>query len=131
MRTDKWKYVRAPRPELYDLEKDPRETVNVIGDNREVARRLDDLIQSVTSQGSPETPTVIGATVMDPGTAEHLRALGYISAGVPRKLELTGGGIDPKDRVHVLQLLEEASTTGRKVPLSERIRLLDNLFPSE
>ena len=30
MRTAKWKYVRAPRAELYDLEKDPHELVNVI-----------------------------------------------------------------------------------------------------
>jgi arylsulfatase A-like enzyme/tetratricopeptide (TPR) repeat protein len=131
MRTDKWKYVRAPRPELYDLEKDPRETVNVIEDNREVARELDDVIQSVTSQESSETPTVIGATALDPGTAEYLRALGYISVGVPRKLELTGEGVDPKDRVHILQLLEEASTTGRSVPLAERIRLLETALKED
>ena len=131
MRTNKWKYVRAPRPELFDLEKDPRETVNVIEENREVARRLDDVIQSVISQGSSETATVIGATALDPETAEHLRALGYISVGVPRKLELTGEGIDPKDRVHILQLLEEASTTGRRVPLPERIRLLETALKED
>src|SRR4051812_5940412 len=30
IRTNHWKYIRAPRPELYDLTSDPGETSNVI-----------------------------------------------------------------------------------------------------
>jgi arylsulfatase A-like enzyme len=30
MRTDRWKFILAPRPELYDLERDPGEKENVI-----------------------------------------------------------------------------------------------------
>ena len=30
IRTNRWKYIRAPRPELYDLTSDPGETSNVI-----------------------------------------------------------------------------------------------------
>ena len=30
IRTNHWKYVRAPKPELYDLSKDPTETTNLI-----------------------------------------------------------------------------------------------------
>src|SRR4051794_28774116 len=33
IRTNQWKYIRAPRPELYDLTADPGETKNVIGDH--------------------------------------------------------------------------------------------------
>ena len=30
IRTNRWKYIRAPKPELYDLTSDPHETNNVI-----------------------------------------------------------------------------------------------------
>ena len=30
MRTNRWKYIRAPKPELYDLVQDPGETINLI-----------------------------------------------------------------------------------------------------
>ena len=33
IRTNGWKYIQAPKPELYDLVKDPGETTNVIGEN--------------------------------------------------------------------------------------------------
>ncbi len=126
MRTNRWKYVRAPKPELYDLEKDPLEKDNVIKRFPAVARRLDNQIQEVISTGSGEEEfEVVHTTALDQETIEELKALGYVSLGTPRTLELTGEGIDPKDRLRILQLLEEATTGERDVPQSRRLQALE------
>lgn len=39
--TAHWMYVRAPRPELYDLDRDPGELNNVIGSHLEKYRELE------------------------------------------------------------------------------------------
>ncbi|MGQ0720612.1 MAG: sulfatase, partial [Candidatus Eiseniibacteriota bacterium] len=40
LRTERWKYVRAPRPELYDLVMDPGETANLVDAEPELAARF-------------------------------------------------------------------------------------------
>lgn len=75
MRTAQWKYIRAPRPELYDLKADPGETRNVYAEHPDVVTRLAARVDEVLAHESP-TP----ATAMDEGTAEKLRSLGYVAA---------------------------------------------------
>ena len=41
MRTNRWKYIRAPKPELYDLAQDPGETVNVIASHPAEVQELE------------------------------------------------------------------------------------------
>ena len=52
MRTAKWKYVRAPRAELYDLDKDPHELVNVIQQYPGEAEKLESQLRTLTSTGA-------------------------------------------------------------------------------
>ena len=40
IRTERHKYIRAPRPELYDLGRDPGETSNVVDDRVATAAKL-------------------------------------------------------------------------------------------
>ena len=92
IRTREWKYIRAPRPELYDLRADPGEIRNVHGAHPDIEARLDALVQEILdrSVGSELHP-------MDPSTAERLHALGYIASIEPGTA--TGGGKDPKDGI--------------------------------
>ena len=90
-----WKYIQAPRPELYDLTRDPAERNNLFAaEGRRAAAMRSRLID--TLGGSPET-TVMGnpAAKIDPVTLEKLASLGYVSgpgAGA-------GGNADPKDKI--------------------------------
>lgn len=43
--TAEWMYVRAPKPELYDLKNDPNELHNVIGENPKEYRELDEQLK--------------------------------------------------------------------------------------
>ena len=60
-----------------------------------------------------------------------MRSLGYLSAGSRRRLVLSGKGIDPKDRIHILQLLEEATTPEKKTPPAQRLRLLEQALKED
>ncbi|HVG10755.1 MAG TPA: sulfatase-like hydrolase/transferase [Thermoanaerobaculia bacterium] len=93
MSDGRWKLIVAPRPELYDLGSDPRETRNLLNDQREQARRLKGALQ--TAQRSFKTRK---AEAADPELARSLQSLGYASgSGSSGK-----GTLDPKDGVPLL-----------------------------
>ncbi len=83
----RWKLLRAPKapPELYDLESDPSELVNVAAGHAEVVARLTKLLAAeVTRQKQSRTLHRKGAAAggeLDPKIVEELRALGYPAAG--------------------------------------------------
>ena len=117
MRTNRWKYIRAPKPELYDLAQDPAETTNVIASHPAEARELEAQLKAV-SEGREK----VAPAPMDPGTLRQLKSLGYLGGSSPQGYELTGQGTDPKDRLEVLRLLHLAVHSG--APLPQRISML-------
>src|SRR6185295_12178098 len=42
IRTNRWKYIHAPRPELYDLVQDPSETNNIAADHPAEVKQLEE-----------------------------------------------------------------------------------------
>jgi arylsulfatase A-like enzyme/Tfp pilus assembly protein PilF len=105
----RFKYIRAPRPELFDLHADPHEEKDLA--REEVARTatLDRALAGFlarTASGSPAK----GPQSIDAETEERLAALGYVSGSVsPRNLEDRPRG-DPKDKIGLYNLLKQAGT---------------------
>lgn len=97
----RFKLIVAPRPELYDLAADPRETRNLLespGESREAARRLKQALAAMR-----KSFRIHPAAPADPELARALESLGYLSgSGASGK-----GTLDPKDGV---PLLAEAAT---------------------
>lgn len=124
IRTDQWKYIRAPRSELYKLQNDPGETLNVIENHAAEARELQEQLGRLASIGRDNSPEKVQIKTISAATERRLESLGYVSAGAPKFLSLTGQGIDPKDRIHVLKLLEESASNQKRIPPEQRIRLL-------
>ena len=71
-RTARHKYIKAPRAELYDLDKDATETTNRI---REDSARAEQMARPIEAALRTPTPTA-QAPAVDPESAERLRALG-------------------------------------------------------
>jgi len=119
IRTNRWKYIRAPRPELYDLRQDPAETTNVIGDHPAEAQQLEANLKTVASDAEK-----VQTSMADQRTLAQLRSLGYLGASSSQEYTLTGTGIDPKDRLDVLKSLYLAVSPDANSSASERVPLL-------
>ena len=98
-----WKYIRAPREELYDLKRDPKEEKNLAGAKPDIVRGLgtglDKLVREFPSSPRAEKKALTGEE------AERLRALGYVAmADGPSGKALP----DPKDQTDELRLIRQA-----------------------
>ena len=82
--TAHWMYVRAPRPELYDLDQDPGELNNVIDAHPKEYRELDAQLKRDSRLGDSGTETV-AFKQMDQQTMNQLKSLGY-TAGFCRNI---------------------------------------------
>jgi tetratricopeptide (TPR) repeat protein len=121
LRTARWKYIRAPEPELYDLVSDPAETRNVIASHPKEARELDARLAAVVGNRGPEK---VETAVLDRTTMQQLKSLGYSAGFAEREYTLTGQGVDPKDRTDVLKWLYLAVSPDARTPAAQRLGLL-------
>ena len=98
-RVGDFKYIDAPRPELYDLRTDRAEQNNVASARSNVASRMAAELGRVWSslgaaaESRPAQP--------DPETLARLRSLGYVGIAAPRAGGT--GGADPKDKIQDLK----------------------------
>src|SRR3954470_5201514 len=110
-RTAGFKYIKAPRPELYDLEHDRSETANRV---EELHARTNDLAgkleQTLLRAPAPAAPHPVDADV-----AERLRALGYVSGSPARRAAGTALR-DPKDGIRFLPRLNRGMSAARTEP---------------
>ncbi|MGH9360522.1 MAG: sulfatase-like hydrolase/transferase, partial [Thermoanaerobaculia bacterium] len=86
-------YIEAPAPELYDLAGDPRETRNILEQER---RTYAALRKAAADFGKP----LANPEAVDPETAQKLAALGYL--GGPALGTGEGALPDAKTQLHVL-----------------------------
>ena len=119
MRTNRWKYIRAPRPELYDLVGDPAEAHNVAASHPREVQEFERQLTAIAGGAGTEK---VEPAAMDPRTLQQLKSLGYLGGSAPREYALTGRGVDPKDRTSVLKLLHFGVHSS--LPVSQRIAML-------
>jgi choline-sulfatase len=131
IRTARWKYVRAPKPELYDLAADPGERTNIIESRPKEFRELESQLKALSRTGTNDSEKV-SSTLVDQRSMDQLKSLGYLSGFSPREFELTGKGPDPKDRVATLLALQTAGGPGSsKVPAARRVEVLRRALVSD
>jgi arylsulfatase A-like enzyme/Flp pilus assembly protein TadD len=107
VRDGRWKYVRAPRPELYDLADDPGETRNVADEHRPRVRALDDALGGFLAR---ERPPDTGAQSLPPELLERLHALGYVGGASPAATATPGA--DPKDKIGEFRVANDLMRQG-------------------
>lgn len=124
--TTRWMYVRAPKPELYDLSDDPGELHNVIDAHPKEYRELEQQLKALGRLGADGTETV-KLTPMDDKTTEQLRSLGYVGGDVNQDIQLNGKGADPKDQVGILRILSAINgENGEHLTAAEKIAQLNH-----
>src|SRR5437868_4816922 len=74
--TEKYHFIDEPKPELYDLQKDPGETQNLIAQKKAVATEMQRQLTEVIRQYSAGKE-LAEKTGLDPALMERLKSLGY------------------------------------------------------
>jgi arylsulfatase A-like enzyme/predicted Zn-dependent protease len=104
-RDGRFKYIQAPREELYDLVEDPEELHNLAGIEEERRRALADRL--ATWVGETDVEEAAGAErALSEEELERLRSLGYLAGPAVEGGGMTG--IDPKDGLGISLRIEEA-----------------------
>jgi len=100
-----WKFIRAPRPELYDLKSDPEEKKNLydleVNKSTALKMKLEGELLRLSS-GSKASGKPARARDED---LEKLRSLGYVNFAPAKP-----GSVfpDPKDKIDILKLIQQA-----------------------
>lgn len=118
-----WKYIRAPKEELYNLRSDPKEEKNAINSSEkivsEMKRNLESLVKS--QPGVEETKS----RRMSAEEQDRLKSLGYISFS-----DKAGSGQypDPKDKLDELRMNQEAEMYEFQKNYAEARRVYEKLL---
>jgi len=128
IRTNRWKYIRAPHPELYDLLQDPGEKANIAASHPGEVQQMEARLKAAIGSDQAEK---VQTRMVDPRTMKQLKSLGYLGGASGREYALGGTGIDPKDRVEILKLLYLAVSRDSGTPSSERIPLLEKALQQD
>ena len=104
-----WKYIRAPRQELYDLSNDPAETSNLFDKEQPTAQRLRDRLEETLQEMEAAAPQEAPASA-DPDAVRRLQSLGYVGGvATPATSAFTPGLEDPKDFLPSFERLRTAN----------------------
>ena len=108
VRDGRYKFIAAPRRELYDTQADPGEQHDIAASNPRVAdaleRALADMTAKLAVAATPQKPRPV-----EPEVEERLRSLGYVAATVSRATLADRLRGDPKDKIGLYNLLKRAA----------------------
>jgi len=101
----RWKYIQAPRPELYDLQSDPEERKNLVEFSSEKASEMKNRLQQFLLAENKRTGKSTGSPETKAEDVERLRSLGYLNFAPARP----GSNYpDPKEKIDLLRMIQQA-----------------------
>lgn len=101
LRTNEYKFIEAPRSELYDLRQDPGESQNRLDSLRRVALQLRTELQKIREEAARQEPKAEEAN-LDQETMRMLASLGYVG-GTSTRTRADEDLADPKDKIHLFE----------------------------
>jgi choline-sulfatase len=124
---DRFRYIKAPREELYDLERDPGEKTNVAAERTQATTALRSALDALVAGRDIDAPS----TVSDEDR-QRLAALGYV--GTQSSASTTAAGVtraDPKDKAPLLRAYRQAVERIGEGKLDEGARLLRGILDED
>jgi tetratricopeptide (TPR) repeat protein len=123
---ERYRYIKAPREELYDLARDPHERTNIADDRPQPRQALRGALDRVAGGATIQAPSEISADAR-----ERLQALGYV--GAQTDVSTTPGEQlpDPKDKREILERYRTAVDLAGRRQWPEAIALLQQILRDE
>jgi arylsulfatase A-like enzyme/Flp pilus assembly protein TadD len=124
---ERYRFIDAPREELYDLEQDPGETQNIAPTRTQVTSAMRSGLVALTADRVLDAP----ATVTD-ADRQKLAALGYVGTQSSSTPDRSDDALpDPKDKAHILRLYRTAVEHLSALRLAEGARDLRTILDED
>ncbi len=107
LRSGRYKVIDAPRPELYDVDRDPQEVTNLFAERRDLGTRMIGQLRAMEA-GFNQTTASLPEEDVDPEARARLAALGYVGSFVATEADPRTDRPDPKDKIGVFNKLGTA-----------------------
>ena len=112
---DRYRYIRAPRDELYDLAQDPREARSIAAERPQVRAAMRGALDGLIADAPVAAPSAVSRE-----DREKLAALGYVGTQTRAPITTGGDGLaDPKDKLEVLRTYRRATLLAGEGRLAE------------
>lgn len=103
---DRYRYIRAPRDELYDLSQDPGERTSIAQSRGPVRAAMRQALETLMAGATVSAPSAVSES-----DRQRLAALGYVGTQRSASLSTPGDALpDPKDKLELLHRYRRAST---------------------
>jgi arylsulfatase A-like enzyme/Tfp pilus assembly protein PilF len=113
LRSGRYKVIDAPRPELYDVDRDPGELTNLFTERQALGDRMIAQLRTMEERFK-KTEAQLPVADVDPEARQRLAALGYVGSFVADASQPRTGRADPKDKIGLFNKLGDATDLARE-----------------
>jgi arylsulfatase A-like enzyme/Flp pilus assembly protein TadD len=126
LRDDRYTYVDAPRPELYDRREDPGETRNVF---KAYSQRAEALRLRLEEMGRTTDAQAPERKQLDPETLQRLAALGYVG----NVIDVDPHAVlpDPKDKLPLFEAMNAAKNFAQDEDLERAVAKMKTVIAQD
>jgi choline-sulfatase len=121
---ERYRLIRAPRDELYDVVQDPEERTSIAAERPKIRDAMRAALDQVIANVDIEAPSAVSDA-----DRQKLAALGYVGTQTGASLRVPGHELpDPKDKIAVLQKYKKATDLAGARQFVEATALLRELL---
>lgn len=121
---DRYRLIKAPREELYDLQDDPDETRNIVDDRAQTRVALRSALDRLIAGRAIAAPSQVSEE-----DRERLQALGYVGTHAEVAPDVAGETLaDPKDKVGVLERYRHAVALAGERKFAESVAVFRQIL---
>jgi len=122
---DGYKYIKSPKPELYDLVSDPDELRNIIGDRPSLASDLSNTLEKTRARYAASPLKSPAEIYMTEKSRRRLESLGYLPADRSREDEMSAP--DAKDKIGIQDMLNRAERLKAEGKIEKAVEILEKV----
>ena len=124
---ERYRLIRAPTDELYDLSQDPKELASIADERQQVRAAMRGALDAMIEGANVTAPAAVSAA-----DREKLAALGYVGTQSGSALTLPGDELpDPKTKVAVLTMYRSAQRLAGEQKFAEAAALYRKLLAED
>jgi arylsulfatase A-like enzyme/Flp pilus assembly protein TadD len=120
---DRYRYIKAPREELYDLQRDAHERINIADERVQARQAMRGALNRVSEGATIQAPGEVSADAR-----ERLQALGYVGGQTDVSTAPGDALPDPKDKRDILERYRAAVDLAGDRKWSQAIALLQGIL---